>query len=44
MPDYKEEEGESEESMKESLNSHCNYLKSLALHKDVCKLPTFLSF
>ena len=44
MPDYKEEEGESEESMKESLISHWNYLKSLAMHKEAWKLPVFLSF
>jgi hypothetical protein len=34
MPDYKEEEGEAEESMVESMRSHCNYLKSLSLHKE----------
>lgn len=44
MPDYKEEEGEAEESMVESMRAHCNYLKSLASHNDVCSLPTFLSF
>jgi hypothetical protein len=44
MPDYKEEEGEAEESMIDSLRSHCNYLKSLSLHKDVSKSVTFMSF
>jgi len=34
MPDYKEEEGEAEESMIESMRSHCNYMKSLSLHKE----------
>lgn len=44
MPDYKEEEGEEEESMIESMRSHCNYLKSLSMHKEVCKSSIFLSF
>jgi phospholipase D1/2 len=44
MPDYKEEEGEAEESMIESMRSHCNYLKSLSLHTEVCKSHTLLSF
>lgn len=34
MPDYKEEEGEAEESMIESMRSHCNYLRSLSLHNE----------
>lgn len=44
MPDYKEEEGEAEESMIESMRSHCNYLKSLSLHAEVSKSHTFMSF
>lgn len=34
MPDYKEEHGEAHESMMDSISSHCNYMKSLSMHKD----------
>lgn len=44
MPDYKEEEGESEESMNDSLKSHCFYLKSVGLHPDACKSIAYLTF
>ncbi len=44
MPDYKEEEGEAQESMKDSMRSHCNYMKSLSMHKEASKTISFTSF